>query len=79
MSDITPTTSSPLIQDMENDNAYDSEVSQEAEDNLFDVETGQTPELIDPGTIGESPIAESPGTIAESPGTVAESPGTVTP
>jgi hypothetical protein len=55
MSDVSPATSSPLIQDMESDNAYDSEVSQEAEENLFEVETGGSPELIDPGTIGESP------------------------
>jgi hypothetical protein len=59
MSDISPVTSSPLIQDMESDNAYDSEVSQEAEENLFEVETGGSPEFIDPGTIGESPGAAS--------------------
>jgi hypothetical protein len=56
MSDVSPA-SSPLIQDEQSDDEYYEEVTQEEEDQMVEIESGSPVEMIDPGTIGESPAS----------------------
>ena len=60
MSDVTPASVSPLIEDEQSDESYFEEVQQENEENFVDIEEGLPIEEFDYGAAAEDAGAPAP-------------------